>query len=145
MIARTRSTSFGLGLRKDYWREHVRDMLVAVDTVTAPVLLLDPITARQFIDRGLRTKAEIIRWVHENARMPAGRYWDLQLVQNYVYPWATFGKEPMATWLKAKDDELIKHFPESEINVVVVGGETNGYWRIMGAKFRKSISIDEWR
>src|SRR6202166_3201527 len=37
-----RSTGFGLGLRKDYWREHVRDMLVAVDTVTAPVLLLDP-------------------------------------------------------------------------------------------------------
>ena len=44
--------------------------------------------------------------------MPAGRYWDLQLVQNYVYPWATFGKEPMATWLKAAPDELIRHFPE---------------------------------
>ena len=29
--------------------------------------------------------------------MPAGRYWDLQLVQNYVYPRATFGEEPMAT------------------------------------------------
>ncbi len=43
--------------------------------------------------------------------MPAGRYWDLQLVQNYVYPWATFGKEPMATWLKAKEDELIRHLP----------------------------------
>jgi hypothetical protein len=77
--------------------------------------------------------------------MPAGRYWDLQLVQNYVYPWATFGKEPMATWLKAKDDELINHFPESEINVVVVGGETNGYWRIMGTRYRKTVSIDAWR
>ena len=30
-------------------------------------------------------------------------------------------------------------FPESEINVVVVGGETNGYWRIMGAKYRKTF------
>ena len=63
--------------------------------------------------------------------------WELQLVQNYVYPWATFGKEPMATWLKARDDELINHFPEEEINVVVVGGETNGYWRIMGTNIAK--------
>ena len=82
--------------------------------------------------------------LHFAAEMPAGRYWDLQLVQNYVYPWATFGKEPMATWLKAKDDELINHFPESEINVVVVGGETNGYWRIMGTRYRKTVSIDAW-
>jgi hypothetical protein len=77
--------------------------------------------------------------------MPAGRFWDLQLVQNYVYPWATFGKEPMATWLKASPDRLIRIFPEPEINVVVVGGEANPYWRIMGAKYRKTVSIDEWR
>ena len=140
-----RSTTFCLGLRQKYWQEHVRDMLAGIDGNSAPCLLLDPLTARQFIDRGLKTKAEVIRWVHENAQMPAGRYWDLQLVQNYVYPWATFGKEPMATWLKAKEDELINHFPEEEINVVVVGGETNGYWRIMGCKHRKTVNVDEWR
>ena len=28
--------------------------------------------------------------------MPASEYWDLQLVQNYVYPRATFGDEPFA-------------------------------------------------
>src|SRR5499433_204339 len=141
-----RSVSFCLGLRAKHWREHVRDMLTGIDGNSAPCFLLDPITAQQFIDRGaFDSKAKLIRWVHENAQMPAGRYWDLQLVQNYVYPWATFGKEPMATWLKAKDDELINHFPENEINVVVVGGETNGYWRIMGAKYRKTVSIDAWR
>jgi hypothetical protein len=141
-----RSTTFCLGLREKHWREHVRDMLIGIDGHSAPCLLLDPITAQQFIDRGaFDTKAKLIHWVHETAQMPAGRYWDLQLVQNYVYPWATFGKEPMATWLKAKDDELINHFPESEINVVVVGGETNGYWRIMGTRYRKSVSIDAWR
>src|SRR5438309_3016723 len=141
-----RSTTFCLGLREKYWREHVRDMLAGIDGHSSPCLLLDPITARQFIDRGgFDTKAKLIRWVHDNAQMPAGRYWDLQLVQNYVYPWATFGKEPMATWLKAAPDELIRIFPENEINVVVVGGETNAYWRIMGAKYRKTVSIDEWR
>jgi hypothetical protein len=141
-----RSTTFCLGLRETYWREHVRDMLAGIDGNSAPCLLLDPITARQFIDRGgFDAKEKLIRFVHETAQMPAGRYWDLQLVQNYVYPWATFGKEPMATWLKAAPDELIRHFPENEINVVVVGGETNGYWRIMGAKYRKTISVDAWR
>jgi len=141
-----RSTTFCLGLREKYWREHVRDMLAGIDANSAPCLLLDPITARQFIDRGgFVRKDTLIRFIHETAEMPAGRYWDLQLVQNYVYPWATFGKEPMATWLKAAPDELIRHFPENEINVVVVGGETNGYWRIMGAKYRKTVSVDAWR
>jgi hypothetical protein len=140
-----RSTAFCLGVREKHWREHVKQMLAGIDGNSTPCLILDPITARQFVDRGLKTKADLIRWCHENAQMPAGVYWDLQLVQNYVYPWATFGKEPMATWLKAKDDEMIRHFPEEEINVVVVGGETNGYWRIMGAKYRKTVSVDEWR
>jgi hypothetical protein len=141
-----RSTTFCLGLREKYWREHVRDMLTGIDAHSAPCLLLDPLTAQQFIDRGaFDTKDKLIRFIHENAEMPAGRYWDLQLVQNYVYPWATFGQEPMATWLKAKDDELIRHFPEKDINVVVVGGESNAYWRIMGAKYRKTVSIDAWR
>ena len=141
-----RSTTFCLGLREQYWREHVRDMLAGIDGHSAPCLLLDPLTAQQFIDRGgLDTKEKLIRFIHEIAEMPAGRYWDLQLVQNYVYPWATFGQEPMATWLKAAPDEPIRIFPEKDINVVVVGGEANGYWRIMGCKYRKTVSIDAWR
>jgi hypothetical protein len=141
-----RSTTFCLGLREQYWREHVRDMLAGIDAQSAPCLLLDPLTAKQFVDRGgFDTRQKLTRFIHEAGEMPAGRYWDLQLVQNYVYPWATFGQEPMATWLKAKPGEPIRIFPESEINVVVVGGEANGYWRIMGAKYRKTVSIDAWR
>jgi hypothetical protein len=140
-----RSTTFNLGLREKYWREHVRDMLYGTDANSAPCLLLDPITARQFIDRGgFDTKAKLIRWVHETAKIPAGRYWDLQLVQNYIYPRATYGEEPFASNLKP-DDELIPVFQEKDINVVVVGGEANGYWQIMGAHYRKSVSIDAWR
>src|SRR5262245_47831956 len=141
-----RSTTFCLGLRERYCREPVSDMLAGSAGNSAPCLLLDPLTARQFIDRGgFDSKDKLIRFIHETAEMPAGRYWDLQLVQNYVYPWATFGREPMATWLKAAPDELIRIFPESEINLVVVGGETNAYWRIMGGKYRKTVSIDDWR
>jgi hypothetical protein len=140
-----RSTTFNLGLREKYWREHVRDMLYGTDANSAPCLLLDPITARQFIDRGgFEAKAKLIRWIHETAKIPAGRYWDLQLVQNYIYPRATYGEEPFASNLKP-DDELIPVFQENDINVVVVGGEANGYWQIMGARYRKSVSIDVWR
>lgn len=141
-----RSTTFSLGLREKHWREHVRDMLLGTDAITAPVLVLDPICARQFIDRGgFLDKAALIRWLHETAQMPAGEYWDLQLVQNYIHPRATYGEEPFATNLKAAPDELIRIFQEPDINVVVVGGESNGYWQIMGARYRETVSIDDWR
>lgn len=145
IFAGCRSTSFGLGLRKTFWREHVRDMLLAVDTVGTPVLLLDPITARQFVERGgFDTKEKLVDFVHDTAQMPAARYWDMQLVQNYIYPNATMGDEPLATRLKAGPDELIPMFLKESINVVVVGGETNGYWQIMGASYRASVRVDDW-
>ena len=141
-----RSTSYNLGLREKYWREHVRDMLRGINPRLAPTFVLDPITARQFIDRGgFDTKEKLIQWIHDTAVMPAGQYWDYQLVQNYIYPRALNGEEPYATMLKAKDNELINVYQLKQIHVVVVGGETNGYWRIMGCGYGKSVSIDDWR
>jgi hypothetical protein len=141
-----RSTAFTLGLRERYWRQHVRNLLRGMDPHNSPVFLLDPITARQFIDRGgFDTKEKLIDWVYENATLPAGEYWDYQLIQNYVYPRATFGEEPYAGKLKAPEDELIPMFRRAEIHAVVVGGETNGYWRIMGASYHQTASVDAWR
>jgi hypothetical protein len=141
-----RSTAFTLGVREQYWREHVRNMLRGMDAHSAPTFVLDPIAARQFIDRGgFDTKEKMIEWVYENALMPAGEYWDYQLIQNYIYPRATFGEEPYASKLKAASDELIRMFKPDEIHVVVVGGETNGYWRIIGCNYQKTVSVDAWR
>ena len=47
--------------------------------------------------------------------------------------------------LKALPEELIPMFRREDIHVVVVGGETNGYWRIMGCNYQKTVSVDEWR
>src|SRR5439155_1516256 len=106
-----RSTAFTLGLREKYWREHVRNLLRGIDPNGPPTLLLDPIAARQFVDRGGFTKKDaLLDWLHDNALMPAGEYWDYQLVQNYIYPRATFGEEPWATKLKAAPDALIPMF-----------------------------------
>jgi hypothetical protein len=141
-----RSTSYNLGLREKHWRDHVRNMLRGINPHLAPTLVLDPITARQFVDRGgFDTKEKLIRWVHENGTIPAKVYWDHQLIQNYVYPRALSGEEPYATLLQAAGDELIRVFPVDQIHVVVVGGETNGYWRIMGCNYAQSVSIDAWR
>ena len=141
-----RSTSFTLGLRAQHWHTHVRHMLRGMDPHNAPTLLLDPIAARQFIDRGgFTTKEKLIEWLYDNARLPASEYWDYQLVQNYLYPRATFGEEPWASKLKAAPDELIPMFRREEIHIVVVGGETNGYWRIMGCNYQKTVSVDAWR
>jgi hypothetical protein len=141
-----KTTSFNLGLREKHWREHVANMLRGMNPFTPPTLVLDPITARQFVDRGdFDTKEKLIQWIHDHATMPSGIYWDYQLIQNYVYPKALNGVEPYATMLKAADDELISIFPKESIHVVVVGGETNGYWRIMGCEYEKSVSIDAWR
>ncbi|UUX94977.1 hypothetical protein [Aquabacterium sp. J223] len=141
-----RSTTFGLGLRRAHWREHVRDMLLGTDAITAPVLLLDPIAARQFVERGgFVRKAALIRWLHETAEMPAARYWDLQLVQNYVHPRATAGQSPKSRYLDTPPDAPVRVFEERDIHVVVVGGEANGYWQMMGAHHKATVSIDDWR
>jgi hypothetical protein len=47
-----------------------------------PTFLLEPITVRQFIDRGgFTSKDALIDWVYDNARMPASEYWDYQLIR----------------------------------------------------------------
>jgi hypothetical protein len=139
-----RSTAFTLGLREKHWREHVGNLLRGMDPHGPPTLLLDPIAARQFIDRGGFTKKEaLIDWLHDAARMRASEYWDYQLVQNYIYPRATFGEEPWASKLRAAPDELIPMFRREDIHVIVVGGETNGYWRIMGCTHQNTVSVDD--
>jgi len=141
-----RSTAFTLGLRETHWREHVRNLLRGMEPTGPPTLLLDPIAARQFVDRGgFVDKGAMLDWIHDTARLPAREYWDYQLVQNYVYPRATFGEEPWASRLRAAPDELIPMFRREDVHAVVVGGETNGYWRIMGCNYQKTVSIDEWR
>jgi hypothetical protein len=141
-----RHTAFTLGVREAHWQDHVRNMLRGMDPREHPLFVLDPITAELFIKRGgFDTKEKLIDWAYNNACMTAGEYWDYQLIQNYIYPRATYGEEPYASMLATPADELVHMFLREEIEVVVVGGETNGYWRIFGANYGKTVSVDEWR
>jgi hypothetical protein len=141
-----RSTAFTLGIREKHWQTHVVQMLRGMDPHQNPTFVLDPITANQFVDRGgFDTADKLIDWVHRHGTMRADVYWDYQLIENYVEPRALVGEEPYATMLEARDDEHIRIWPPERIEVVVVGGETNGYWRIFGANYGKTVSVDAWR
>ncbi len=138
---------------RTYWQEKLVAMLSGLEPSMGVTLVLDPIVAREFVDRGLETKAQLAEWVHENAKIPARRFWD-HIMLNMIREVVEAGIEPFASYRKAPPDELIPVFEVDRINVVVVGGSTNGQFSIfmgspMRAKFRSSpgptVSIDAWR
>lgn len=129
---------------RDTWQEKMQRCLTA-GAHFPPLVVLDPIVARLFAGRGIETKQQLIDWCAAHARLPAREYWDDQWVQTLLHPLAVAGVEPYATRLKAKPDEIVQMFEPDEINAVVVGGETQGAWKMIGARYERTVSIDAWR
>ena len=133
----------GFGPR-DTWEEKFRRCLAAT-AYLPPLVVLDPIVARLFQSRGIASKQDLIAWCAENARLPARDYWDDQWMQTLVRPRAAAGVEPYATKLKAAPDDIVDMYEPDDVNVVVVGGETQGAWKIFGANYMTTVSVDAWR
>jgi hypothetical protein len=141
-------TAFAAGLPDGQWEAQVRRMLQGMDARSRILFVLDPRTARDFAARGFDTREKLLDWAWEVAQIPAGQYWDYQLIQNYVLPRATFGEEPYASMLATDPDQPVHMFPRDSIDTVVVGGEPDapdGYWRIVSADHARTVSVDEWR
>jgi hypothetical protein len=136
-------TFAGFGPRET-WQEKFRRCFAAI-SYQSPLLVLDPIVARLFVDRGFTTKQQLIEWCADNSRLPAREYWDDQWNQTRRLPLAVAGIEPYASRFKAAPDEEITTLDPSEINIVVTGGETQGAWKIFGGRNEKTVSIDAWR
>ena len=66
-----------------YWQEKLVAMICGLEPGMGCTLVLDPIVAREFVERGLETKEQIAQWIHENARIPQRRYWD-HVLQKFV-------------------------------------------------------------
>jgi hypothetical protein len=66
-------------------------------------------------------------------------------VLTLLRPWAVAGVEPYAGRLKAKLDEIVQMFEPKEINIAVTGGEAQGAWKMFGARYERTISVDAWR
>jgi hypothetical protein len=133
----------GFGPRET-WEAKMRRCLAAT-AYLPPLLVLDPIVARLFQSRGINSKQDLIDWCAENGRLPARDYWDDQWMQTLVRPHAVAGVEPYASRLKAAPDEIVQMYEPDEINVVVVGGETQGAWKMFGATHVSTVSVDAWR
>jgi hypothetical protein len=141
-------TAFAQGLPETQWQQQVQRLLLGMDARSRILFVLDPVAARQFVARGFLNREQLLDWVWDIAQMPSEEYWDYQLIQNYVYPRATFGEEPYASMLKAAPRELVHMFTRDSLEVVVVGGDTgapDGYWRIISADHAKTVSVDAWR
>ena len=141
-----RHNTFTLGLREKHWRTHVTRMIVGMDPTEHPAFMLDPIAARQFVERGgLDTRAKFAEWVHAVGQLKAREFWAYRRVQDVLLPRARAGEEPYASMLAVDPDELVHVFQPEAVEVAVVGGETNGYWRMFGANYVTTVSVDAWR
>ncbi|MEA2379473.1 MAG: hypothetical protein QOK00_2340 [Thermoleophilaceae bacterium] len=146
---------WGTGIR-DEWEEKFRASLRACEPWLGPMLALDPLAARELVKRGFDTKAKLLDWLVDNARMTAREYWDNQWSQTALRPFAALGEEPYASILKADPDELIKMYRPEDISVTVIGGETTPTWNMLCATLengttlvdavnRGIASVDDWR
>ena len=127
------------------WQEKMRHCLAAVEQYSPPLIVIDPIAARGFVDLGFDTKEKLIQWCADNGRLTAREYWDNQWIQYLMRPRAAAGVEPYASRLKAAPDEMVRIFEPEEIHVVVAGGETQGTWKMISGSRRATVSIDRWR
>jgi hypothetical protein len=142
-------TQSGYGPRET-WEQRFTHCLQACEPYSPPIILLDPSVAHGFVERGFKSKQQLIAWCAEHARITAREYWDDPWTQTLIKPHAVAGVEPWATmWkaLRAAPDEPIRKYREQDISVVVLGGETQSAWKMVGGNFAraKMVSIDAWR
>lgn len=137
-------THAGYGPRAT-WKEKLRRSRAAAEQSVSPVLIMDPIVARGFVDLGFDRKEKLIDWCAHNAVLPAREYWDDQWIQTLKHPLAVAGVEPYATRLKAAPEEMVQMFEAKDIDIIVAGGETQGAWKLIAGDARTSVSVDAWR
>ena len=126
-------THSGFGPRET-WKEKFIRCLTALEQFLPPLIVLDPLVAKGFAELGF-TKQALIEWCAENARLPARNYWDDQWVTTLIRPHAVAGVEPFASRLKAPPDELISIFRPEDIKIVVMGGETQGAFKMISGRY----------
>jgi len=127
-----------------------REIMIQLQALPAlystATLILDPIVARHLKrDEGFEKKQDFARWLAENYKIPAGQFWDTDLIDMLMGPMAE-NVEPYATWKKLPKDVLIAPYNKPEnINIVVVGGETSPLWKTSDFAHTTTVPVDKWR
>jgi len=114
---------------------------------SAATLIMDPLVARNLKENeGFETKEDYCRWLSQNIKMPAGRFWGADHIDMLIASQAYQGIEPYASWKKLPDDALIAPFHDpGQISIIVVGGETSPLWKVADYRYTISAPIDTWR
>ncbi len=115
------------------WKEQLSAMLSGLDPALGLTLVMDPIVAREFKDRGMETPEALGKWIYENVRVPARLYWDHVPLANVARGLVANGIEPFASYSKLEPDELLPPFMPMQVEVVVTGGSTGGCWQVFSA------------
>jgi hypothetical protein len=107
--------------------------------------LLDPIVADQLVNEGFRTKESVCEYLYENSWLTIGDYWKYDGPENNRQD-AERGVEPWASRWNQPPEALIRRFETpNSINIVVVGGRSNDFWKCGDWAHMGTYSIDEWR
>lgn len=134
--------NFGLGPAREM--AHVISTLGSMGT--SVTFVVDPLVTKSLRSEGFRTKRDACKWIVENSKVPAGHYWEGQMQSGFAARLAEMGVEPFASWKKLPKDALItpRHSPD-DINILVVGGETNPMWITTDFTHTRSVAVDKWR
>jgi len=141
------ANSAGTASKRSIGDEMCLEMSTIPPTNANATIVMDPAIAKMLKENdGFVTKQDFSRWLSQNIKMPAGRFWGYDHVDWLVKPQAIQGIEPYATFMKVNPDELIAPYHDpNKINIVVVGGNTNPLWKYSEYGYRCSESVDKWR
>jgi len=127
------------------YEEQFSDLFSVFTGFFGGLVVADPLTAVSLHNRGYDTKEKLIDWLYKNTNQTVKDYKSRNFAYGFDYPRALKGLEPYATWYKMPDDAVIPRWPHvSDINVVVVGGQTNAFFQGGCLSYGVSISIDKW-
>ena len=127
------------------YEEQFSDLFSVFTGFFGGLVVADPLIAQSLHERGYDTKEKLIDWLYKNTTQTVKDYKSRDFAYGFDYPRALKGIEPYATWYKMPDDAVVPRWPHvSDINVVVVGGQTNAFFQGGSLSYSVSISIDKW-
>jgi hypothetical protein len=127
------------------YEEQFSDLFSVFTGFFGGLVVADPLIAASLKERGYDTKEKLIAWLYKNTTQTVKDYKSRDFAYGFDYPRALKGLEPYATWYKMPDDAVIPRWPhESDVNVVVTGGQTNAFFQGGSLSYTVSESIDKW-
>jgi len=127
------------------YEEQFSDLFSVFTGFFGGLVVADPLIAANLRGRGYDTKDKLIDWLYKNTTQTVKDYKSRDFAYGFDYPRALKGLEPYKTWYAMPDEAVIPRWPHrDDINVVVVGGQTNAFFQGGSLSYTVSVSIDHW-